>query len=58
MRNRKNLMILAIGLFILAGSTILRRFIPMNDFADGCIKGVGIGIMLLSIYRMKFKPSC
>lgn len=45
---------IAIGLFIIAGSFILGRIIPLTDMVKGGLIGIGIGIMILS-FIMKNK---
>lgn len=42
---------LPFGLFLLAGSFILKHFFALPDFADGFLKGAGIGIIFLSLIK-------
>jgi len=48
---------LAVGLLIVAGSSLLDHYYHLNDFLNGCLKGFGLGIMLLSLYKMKQVPA-
>jgi hypothetical protein len=59
MNNRKNRICLAIGLLLIVGSTLVSRLVmPMSDSVNGFYKGLGIGLMIVSIYRMKYRSTC
>jgi hypothetical protein len=47
--NRKSLIILAIGVFLLSATFVLRHYFTINDFSDGILKGIGIGLMIYSL---------
>jgi len=44
---------LPVGLLLISASLILRHFIKMPDFVDGALKGMGIGIIFLSLIKSK-----
>jgi hypothetical protein len=59
MDKRKNMRLIALGLLFVTGTSLISRFvIPINDFLDGCFKGIGIGLILWAVCRMKHSPSC
>ena len=43
--------LLPIGLLLLSASFILKHFFVLPDFADGFLKGIGIGIIFISLIR-------
>ncbi|WP_281323041.1 hypothetical protein [Flavobacterium aestivum] len=47
--NRKSLVILAIGALLLSATFVLRHYFAINDFSDGILKGIGIGLMIYSL---------
>lgn len=42
---------LPVGLLLISASFILSHFVAMPDFWDGMLKGVGIGIVFLSLTK-------
>ncbi|HMW40465.1 MAG: hypothetical protein K1X68_03815 [Saprospiraceae bacterium] len=55
---QKHLVLLAIGTFLSGSSIIIRHYVEVSDFTDGMLKGIGIGVMIYSIYRIsRDKPS-
>lgn len=44
---------LTVGLLLMSASFILSHFVKMPDFVDGALKGVGIGIIFLSLIKGK-----
>ncbi|MFK7114921.1 hypothetical protein V3468_10800 [Flavobacterium oreochromis] len=47
---KKNVLILMItGIFVIATSQILNRFIELTDFTKGALIGIGVGFLLLSV---------
>ena len=58
MKQKKNRVLLAIGLLLVCGSNLVQHIFPINDFANGFLKGIGIAFMIVSIYRMKYKTAC
>ncbi len=44
---------LLVGLLLISASLILSHFVTMPDFVDGALKGVGIGIIFLSLIKSK-----
>lgn len=53
----KSLILTSGGMFVIAASTILSRFITLNDFAKGSFVGIGIGLLLLGLFIGKFKKA-
>lgn len=47
--NKKASILLATGLFVMAGSQILSQYYPLSDIANGCLVGVSLGLMILGI---------
>jgi len=46
--------LLAIGLFAMAGTQILSHYYPLSDFTNGCLLGISLGLMILGIiFRFK-----
>ena len=43
----------AAGMLIMFGSMAVHVFVPMHDFVYGLLQGIGIAIMIASLYRMK-----
>ncbi|WP_428328976.1 hypothetical protein [Mucilaginibacter sp.] len=43
--------LLALGLLLLSASFILKHYFALPDFADGFLKGTGIGIIMLVLIR-------
>jgi len=41
---------LAIGLLFTSATFFLQRLINVTDFADGALKGIGIGLILLALF--------
>lgn len=46
-------MLIPLGLLIIAGSSIISHYFPLNDFINGSCKGIGIGIMLFALIDRK-----
>ena len=44
---------LPVGLLVISASLILSHFVKMPDFVDGALKGVGIGVIFLSLIKSK-----
>lgn len=52
--NKKASILLAIGLFAMAGTQILSRYIELSDFMNGGLIGISLGLMVLGIiFRIK-----
>lgn len=47
--SRKNLVLLAAGALLMSMTLILKHYFTINDFLDGLLKGVGIGLMIYSL---------
>jgi hypothetical protein len=45
----KNLVLLIIGILLMSMSFIISHYIALPDFTDGLIKGVAIGLMIVSL---------
>ncbi|SHN11620.1 hypothetical protein [Mucilaginibacter sp. OK098] len=43
--------IIPLGLLLLSASFILKQFFVLPDFADGFLKGAGIGIILIAFIK-------
>lgn len=59
MNHRKlnvSFLLIPIGLLVMSSTFFIQRVTPLTDFTEGTIKGVGIGLMLLGLILMKFKP--
>ncbi|NCD69378.1 hypothetical protein [Mucilaginibacter agri] len=41
--------LIPIGLLIISASFVVKHFAAVPDFADGFLKGIGIGILVLSL---------
>jgi len=46
---RKPLLLLVLGAVTLSLSFIVKQYFPLTDAADGFIKGLALGLMILSI---------
>ena len=46
---------LIIGLFIISGSTIVSHYLHISDFADGFLKGIGLGLILVSLFSKRLQ---
>lgn len=57
--DRKQQLLLSLGLFVISSSFILKHFINLSDAENGFIIGVGIGLEIVSLiyYRKKRKGS-
>ena len=49
-------LLIPIGLFVMAATTIVSRYIVMTDFMEGIAYGVGIGLVLLPLLIKPAKP--
>jgi hypothetical protein len=61
MKSKKNISILLpIGLLLVSGVSFITHLAKLEvpDFADGFIKGIGIGLMILALVMQKFTGSC
>lgn len=47
--NKKQVYFLSAGLLVMSLSFVLSHFITINDFLDGLIKGIGIGLIIYSL---------
>lgn len=43
----------ATGMLIMFGSMAVHVFVPMHDFIYGLLQGLGITLMIATLYRMK-----
>jgi len=53
--NKKQLIVLAAGLFLLSFSFILSRYVQLSDNVNGFLKGIGIGVMVIAVLRLSRK---
>lgn len=45
---------LALGILAMSAGNMFSRFVmPVNDFVLGCINGIGLGMMILAMIRMR-----
>lgn len=51
----KYFILIPIGLFFLAGSTIIAQFVNVSDNGKGILFGIGVGLILLPFILKKFK---
>lgn len=49
---RKHLLLLALGAILSGSSIIVRHYVDVSDFTDGMLKGIGIGVMIYSIFSI------
>jgi len=57
-RHKTLWLLLPLGLLLMSCTYILSHFIVVPDALDGFLKGVGIGLMILSLVLRKYKPAC
>jgi hypothetical protein len=56
--SRKNeLILMTIGMFVIATSQIITRFVELPDLSKGLFVGVGIGLLILSVTFGNFKTA-
>ncbi len=56
--SKKNaLTLMIIGMFIIATSQIITRFVVLTDLTRGALLGIGFGLLLLSIIFGNFKTA-
>ena len=53
--NRKSLILMSIGIFVIAVSQIFSHFVKLPDLTKGLFFGIGIGMLLLAIIIGNFK---
>lgn len=54
--SKKNaLILLTAGMFVIATSQIMNRFMELSDLAKGIFIGIGIGLLILSAKFGNFK---
>lgn len=47
--NKKSLAFLIVGILLMSASFIIKRYVVLSDGIDGLIKGVSIGLLLVSV---------
>ena len=52
----KSLVLLIIGALLMSLTLILKHYIAVTDIIDGFLKGVGLGLMILSLV-LRFKKN-
>jgi hypothetical protein len=56
--SKKKRILFATGLFCMSASFIVSHVLHLNDFFDGLLKGVGLGLMLFSFpYKKKIRTA-
>jgi hypothetical protein len=55
--NNKPKIYLIIGLLLISVAILLTVFTQLPAFLKGLIAGVGFGMLVLNLYKMKRKPS-
>ncbi|WP_299715128.1 hypothetical protein [uncultured Tenacibaculum sp.] len=54
---RKTLILLSIGMFVIATQQVLSQYFQLTDFTKGSFTGVGIGLLLTSLFFGNFKTA-
>jgi hypothetical protein len=54
-KSNRTFILLAIGLLVMSSTFILQRLTGLTDFAEGAIKGVGLGLILLALILPKIQ---
>lgn len=49
---------LIIGMICINSSAISQYILPMNDFINGVLKGIGIGLLVYFIAQVQSKKKC
>jgi hypothetical protein len=52
---RNALILLSIGLFVIAITQIISRYVGLSDLLKGSLVGIGFGLLILSVIFGKFK---
>ena len=52
---RNALILLSIGLFVIAITQIISRYVGLSDLLKGSLVGIGFGLLILSLTFGKFK---
>ena len=47
--NKKSIALLIVGTFLLSLSFVIKRYLLLSDGIDGFIKGISIGLLILSL---------
>nr|WP_309755717.1 hypothetical protein [Flavobacterium sp.] len=55
--NRKSVILMSSGMFIIAVSQIFSHFVELPDFTKGLFFGIGIGMLLLAIIFGKYRTA-
>ena len=50
---KKFRLMFAAGMLIMFGSMAVHVFVPMHDFVYGLLQGLGIALMIATLYRVK-----
>jgi len=53
----KALILLSIGMFVIAASQIVAQYFEVSDLVKGSIVGMGIGLLLTSVFFGSFKSA-
>ncbi len=53
--DRKSLILLVAGAIVMSLSLIVKHYIPVTDTTDGLIKGIGLGLIVLSLIFISMK---
>ncbi len=51
--NKKQYILLLIGMALMIFSSFLPRFLDVSDLVEGTVKGIGIGVMISSLLIKK-----
>jgi hypothetical protein len=51
--NRKNRILLCIGLILTTSNTLMRDYITLPDFARGALSGLGLGLMIWALVNQR-----
>lgn len=55
--NRKSVILMSSGIFIIAVSQIFSHFVELPDLTKGLFFGIGIGMLLLAIIFGKYRTA-
>ena len=55
--NRKSVILMSSGMFIIAVSQIFSHFVELPDLTKGLFFGIGIGMLLLAIIFGKYRSA-
>lgn len=51
-----SLVILSSGMFVIAISQVVFQYVNLSDFSKGSLIGLGLGLLILGLRNLFFKP--